>query len=104
MRAGPLVLLCLLSAPLAAQDAATPPKPVPPPISDQSPFRRLDLPTATTIRTGSGMPGRNYWQQRADYVIRATLDTVERRLRGEETITYANNSADTLRYVWIQLD
>jgi len=50
------------------------------------------------------MPGRNYWQQRADYVIRATLDTVERRLSGEETITYANNSPDTLRYVWIQLD
>ncbi|MEZ4411897.1 MAG: M1 family metallopeptidase [Gemmatimonadales bacterium] len=104
MRAGPLVLLCLLSAPLAAQDSATPPKPVPPPISDQSPFRRLDLPTPTTIRTGSGMPGRNYWQQRADYVIRATLDTVDRRLSGEETITYSNNSADTLRYVWIQLD
>ncbi|HEX6615763.1 MAG TPA: hypothetical protein VF046_05610, partial [Gemmatimonadales bacterium] len=31
-------------------------------------FERLDLPTPTTIRTGSGEPGRGYWQQRADYV------------------------------------
>ena len=25
-------------------------------------------------------------------------------MRGEETIRYTNNSPDTLRYVWIQLD
>ena len=104
MRAGLLVVSCLLATPLAAQDTATTPKPVPPPISDLSPFRRLDLPTPGMIRTGSGMPGGSYWQQRADYVIRATLDTVQRRLTGEEQITYSNNSSDTLRYVWIQLD
>ncbi len=104
MRAGPFVAICLLAAPLAAQQPTKQPRFAPPPVTDQSPFQRLSLPTPTTIRTGSGMPGRDYWQQRADYVIRATLDTVARRLTGEETITYANNSSDTLRYVWIQLD
>jgi hypothetical protein len=67
-------------------------------------FERLALPTPTTIRTGSGEPGRGYWQQRADYVIRATLDTATPSVRGEERITYTNNSPDTLRYVWLQLD
>ncbi|MFC5461410.1 M1 family metallopeptidase [Massilia niabensis] len=69
-------------------------------------FRQLDelLPTATTIRTASGAPGHAYWQQRADYTIRATLDEAARAIRGAETITYHNNSPDTLNYLWLQLD
>ncbi|MGX4643682.1 M1 family metallopeptidase [Massilia sp. SYSU DXS3249] len=69
-------------------------------------FRQLDelLPTATTIRTASGAPGHAYWQQRADYTIRATLDEANRAIRGAETITYHNNSPDTLNYLWLQLD
>lgn len=104
MRAGLLCLLSLVAAPLAGQRPSSVPKPVPPPLTDLSPFRRLDLPTPTMIRTGSGMPGGSYWQQRADYVIRATLDTAALLLTGEERITYTNNASDTLRYVWIQLD
>ncbi len=90
-----------LAAPLVAQQ---PTRPVPPPVADTSPFRRLELPTPTTIRTGSGAPGRDYWQQRVDYVIRATLDTAANVVSGEERITYVNNSPDTLRYLWLQLD
>jgi hypothetical protein len=69
-------------------------------------FRQLDelLPTASTIRTASGAPGQAYWQQRADYTIRATLDEANRSIRGAETITYHNNSPDTLNYLWVQLD
>ncbi|MFC4930265.1 M1 family metallopeptidase [Massilia sp. GCM10023247] len=69
-------------------------------------FRQLDelLPTATTVRTASGAPGHAYWQQRADYTIRATLDEANRAIRGAETITYHNNSPDTLNYLWLQLD
>jgi hypothetical protein len=72
--------------------------------SDTSAFRRLELPRAGTIRTGAGAPGRDYWQQRADYVIRASLDAGRNVLTGDEQITYTNNSPDTLRYVWLQLD
>jgi hypothetical protein len=71
---------------------------------DRSPFRRLELPTPNRIRTGSGAPGPEYWQQRVDYVIRATLDTVARTVSGQERISYFNRSPDTLRYLWIQLD
>ena len=39
-----------------------------------------------------------------DYTIRATLDTTAKRLRGTETIRYTNNSPDTLRFIWMQLD
>jgi plasmid stabilization system protein ParE len=69
-------------------------------------FRQLDelLPTPSTIRTASGAPGHAYWQQRADYSIRATLDEANRSIRGAETITYHNNSPDTLNYLWVQLD
>jgi len=69
-------------------------------------FRQLDevLPTPNVYRTGSGAPGHAYWQQRADYKIDVTLDDAAQRISGRETITYTNNSPDTLRYVWLQMD
>jgi hypothetical protein len=73
-------------------------------LGDVSPFRRLDLPTPNRIREGSGAPGPDYWQQRVDYAIRASLDTAARKVTGHERITYFNRSPDTLRYLWIQLD
>src|SRR6266705_1776882 len=84
--------------------APTSPAGLPPQVADTSPFRRLALPTATMIRDGSGSPGPRYWQQRADYTIHATLDTTTHTIAGSETIRYANNSPDTLRYLWLQLD
>ncbi|HEU4699977.1 MAG TPA: M1 family metallopeptidase [Gemmatimonadales bacterium] len=73
-------------------------------VADTSPFRALDLPTPNLIRTGGGMPGPRYWQQRVDYRIEATLDTVRRALSGRERIAYTNNSPDTLRFLWLQLE
>ncbi|CAH0139867.1 hypothetical protein SRABI118_00257 [Massilia sp. Bi118] len=69
-------------------------------------FRQLDelLPTPTDTRTASGAPGHAYWQQRADYKIRAQLDEAKRAITGSETVTYHNNSPDTLNYLWVQLD
>jgi len=77
---------------------------LPPQAGDTSPFRPLPLPAPTLIREGAGLPGPRYWQQRADYTIRASLDTATHTIAGSETIRYANNSPDTLRYVWLQLD
>ncbi len=56
------------------------------------------------FRSASGAPGPDYWQQRADYSIAATLDTTAKRITGRVTILYTNNSPDTLRFVWLQLD
>ena len=74
------------------------------PVDDK--FRQLDelLPTAGDTRTPSGAPGHAYWQQRADYRLRATLDEARRRIDGAGSITYHNNSPDTLSYLWLQLD
>lgn len=73
------------------------------PLYNESIFRRFDWPLSP-YRTASGAPSHLYWQNRADYVIKARLDTLEHRLRGSEVITYSNHSPDTLRYVWVQLD
>ncbi len=62
------------------------------------------LPTPNTYRTASGAPGKDYWQNRVDYDIKAELDEEKRTLTGSETVTYFNNSPDELRYIWIQLD
>jgi Peptidase family M1 domain len=62
------------------------------------------LPDANTYRTGSGAPGHEYWQQRADYKINAFLNEKDLRLEGEEEVTYYNNSPDILNYLWLQLD
>lgn len=75
-----------------------------PVVSDTSPFRALPLPAPDRVRGPSGAPGPDYWQQRADYVIRATLDTAGPTLRGTERIHYENHSPDTLRFVWVQIE
>ncbi|MEZ5291214.1 MAG: M1 family metallopeptidase [Vicinamibacterales bacterium] len=69
-------------------------------------FRQLEetLPTPNEQRTASGAPGRAYWQQRADYDIDVELDDVTQRIVGKETVTYFNQSPDTLTYLWLQLD
>jgi hypothetical protein len=74
------------------------------PIADTSMFKRLELPTPTSIREGSGRPGPAYWQQRVDYQVAATLDVSTHRVTGSQTVTYHNNSPDTLTYLWFQLD
>lgn len=70
-------------------------------------FRQLSedlLPTPTAYRTASGAPGNRYWQNRADYVIDVSLDELNNRINGKETITYHNNSPDALAYLWMQID
>lgn len=62
------------------------------------------LPTPNSYRTGSGAPGQNYWQQRADYVINVELDDNTQTLTGSETITYYNNAPEPLTFLWLQLD
>jgi hypothetical protein len=69
-------------------------------------FEQLDqvLPTPNSYRTGSGAPGANYWQQRADYIINVEVDDATQLLTGSETITYFNNAPEPLNFLWLQLD
>ncbi|MCH9690920.1 MAG: M1 family metallopeptidase [Gammaproteobacteria bacterium] len=69
-------------------------------------FRQLEelLPTPNAYRAASGAPGHAYWQQQADYDIKVSLDDDKQFISASETITYTNNSPDTLRYLWLQLD
>src|SRR6201747_3109856 len=62
------------------------------------------LSTPNEQRTASGAPGAKYWQQRADYDIKCSLDEKKLELSGAETVTYYNNSPDPLDFVWLQLD
>src|SRR5687767_1545688 len=62
------------------------------------------LPTPNEYRTASGAPGPKYWQQRCDYDIKCELDEANLKLTGSETISYFNNSPNTLTYLWLQLD
>ena len=67
-------------------------------------FEPFVLPTPNTIRTGSGRPGPDYWQQQADYAIDAQLDDATHTLTGTVRLTYTNNSPETLTYLWFHLE
>jgi hypothetical protein len=92
-----LAFLLTAAAPVLAAGQAAP-------FADK--FRQLDelLPTPGDTRTASGAPGHAYWQQRADYTLHATLDEAKRSISGSGSVTYHNNSPDTLDYLWVQLD
>src|SRR5262249_61093674 len=79
-------------------------RPPTPQLAARPPCRPPAPPAATAIRTGSGRPGPDYWQQRADYRIRATLNPDKQELTGRETIHYVNHSPDRLPYLWFHVE
>ncbi|MBS1919758.1 MAG: M1 family metallopeptidase [Bacteroidetes bacterium] len=56
------------------------------------------------FRSSNGTPGPKYWQNRADYLLHAKIDTITNILSGSETIVYSNNSPDPLSSLWLELD
>jgi len=54
-------------------------------------------------RSPDGRPGPAYWQNRGRYNIAITALPPDRTVRGDEQITYFNNSPDTLRNPVIKL-
>ncbi len=54
-------------------------------------------------RTKEGKPGPNYWTNRANYKIVASLDPKTAIVKGVATITYLNNSPKSLRSVRVHL-
>ncbi len=96
------ILFCIV---LLALNAAAQTQPTPSP-AWKGKFEQLGetLPTPNTYRSGSGAPGPNYWQQRADYVINVEVDDINQLLKASETITYFNNAPEPLSFLWLQLD
>jgi hypothetical protein len=74
-------------------------------VGDTTIFADLNLyPSPNVYRTGGGLPGAKYWQQRADYDLHATLDTAAKSLSATMTLRYTNNSPDTLTFIWVQTE
>lgn len=58
----------------------------------------------TQVRNASGLPGKNYWQNKANYSIRVHFSPDTRNLSGDVTIQYVNNSPDTLTRIVLKLN
>lgn len=74
-------------------------------VNAQSLFMPRDIKAAYKKGTRSydGKPGKNYWQNHGIYKIEISAMPPDRIIRGKETITYFNNSPDTLRAPVIKL-
>ena len=74
--------------------------------TNQNIFRQMveELPTPNSYRLASGHPGPDYFQQQVNYDMDIVLDENAKSVSGEATITYHNNSPETLNYLWFQLD
>jgi hypothetical protein len=86
--------LLLASLLLSVAALAQPTLPVP---------RDLQATFAKGTRAETGQPGPNYWQNSADYDLSVRFDPASRRVTGTASITYFNNSPDSLRQVWFKL-
>jgi hypothetical protein len=75
-------------------------RPIPYPVTPPAEYQRA---VAGGTRTAAGAPGERYWQNRADYAIRARVIPDRKRLEGSETITYTNNSPNTLNTLHVDL-
>ena len=93
MRSAP-ILIALAATAASAQDYQ--PRETFAPFDMAQPINRY--------RSANGLPGPDYWQNRADYQLRVTLDPVAKTIAGRATITYTNNSPDTLDVLWLQID
>jgi peptidase M1-like protein len=65
---------------------------------------RFNPPGGNGFRSANGEPGKEYWQNSASYLIRATLIEKDTAVAGDVQITYTNNSPGALDYLWLQLD
>lgn len=75
---------------------------VPNPITNEIPESFFDAIDEGT-RTMSGKPGSEYWTQRANYDIDVELVPSDTLLKGSSSITYYNNSPDTLNELFMEL-
>ncbi|WP_167856307.1 M1 family metallopeptidase [Hymenobacter metallicola] len=58
---------------------------------------------AQGTRAQNGQPGPKYWQNTADYDLKVSFDPKTRLVAGTVSISYLNNSPDSLRQLWFKL-
>jgi Peptidase family M1 domain len=68
-------------------------RPIPYPVI---PDVRFESAVERGTRSENGQPGENYWMNAADYTIDAVLYPDTREVRGSETVSYLNNSPNTI--------
>lgn len=51
----------------------------------------------------SGLPGKNYWQNTADYNLKINFNPLTRDVSGTVEVEYFNNSPDKLNEIWFKL-
>lgn len=62
------------------------------------------LGVGTPTRSASGQPGHEYWQNKADYKLKASLNEKNNEVKGSAIITYTNNSPDVIDFLWLNID
>jgi len=67
-------------------------------------FDEVTYRQGNAYRTASGKPGPEYWQNSADYRLRASLDPQNHTVSGSVTIHYTNNSPESLDFIWLYLE
>lgn len=109
-RWSPALLAAALLAGCGGQQPSTGPEPLAAPVRIERPIPYPVTPPAdyqralaAGTRTATGAPGARYWQNRADYAIRARVIPARKRLEGSETITYTNNSPNALNNLHVDL-
>jgi hypothetical protein len=75
-------------------------RPIPYPVDPPAEFRAA---LGRGTRTTTGEPGPRYWQQWAEYDIRAVVDTDAKALTGSQTVRYHNNAPDALPVLVLHL-
>jgi len=60
--------------------------------------------SGSSVRSASGQPGFGFWQNRADYKLSASLNDASNEINGTSSITYTNNSPDTMSFLWMSLE
>lgn len=83
-------------------DAPAPAPGTPDPAVIFAPFEKGNRPNM--YRSASGLPGPEYWQNRVNTTIRASIDPATHTLHGSEVLDYTNNAPDPLDVLWMQLD
>lgn len=72
--------------------------------NNQSEFGEFINRKGTYTRSASGKPNVGYWQNKADYQIAVTLDDSTHTLSGKITLTYTNNSPESMDFIWMQME